>query len=59
MEAPLQSLLSLNSVLLAQIRNGEDKTASEVCEEPEAKAELQKWEAALGLRYSETHINST
>jgi len=36
------------------IRNGEDKTASEVCEEPEAKAELQKWEAALGLRSIKT-----
>ena len=31
----------------------EGKTAFEVCGEPEAKAELHKWEAEVGLRYKE------
>lgn len=38
-------------LILTQIRNVEGKTAFEVCGEPEAKAELQKWEAMAGLRY--------
>jgi len=37
-----------------KIRNVEGKTAFEVCKEPEARAELQKWEAAAGLRSMES-----
>ena len=33
-----------------KIRNADGKTASEVCGEPEARAELHKWEAEAGLR---------
>ena len=48
----LQNFRPVNILAVIQIRNEEGKTAFEVCGEPEAKAELQKWEASVGLRYT-------
>ena len=39
------------------MRNEEGKTASEVCQETETKAEFEKWEMAVGLKTRPKSLN--
>ncbi len=40
-----------------QVRNDDGKTASEVCQETETKAEFEQWELAAGIRERPRSIN--